>query len=254
MSRTIVLALICALAAERASAADPPRVGGGWETIAITAGLPRFGTGRVHSFRLKAGGGARFRIEVQPLGGATLPSAIHVLVPNLRDSRFTIRHEDSGVAATHDFSMTRGIAGKEAEVRIIGYRLGKLRVRVSKLGAPAASGAAVLPAGGPGWKTIAITDALDRRGSGRVYKMRLGCKAGCRYRIEIQPLAGAELPTDIHVVVPNLKNGKFTVRHEASGVGATHDFSMVKGLPGHAFEVWIIGYRLGKLRVRLSKL
>lgn len=99
---------------------------------------------------------------------------------------------------------------------------------------------------------VKITSQLPRVLGYYHYEFRQSITQGDRLRICVNPVAGAELKTDIDILLPdpNLKKPKLL---ESSGIAASHDYTMRKKAPGDALIIRIRTKTLGDIRVRVEK-
>jgi hypothetical protein len=105
---------------------DFPGFGKPWQITLDPNGPKRSGMGYYKEFPVRVAHGDRLRIQLD-LGGASMRTHIEVL-----DSTGRKRIEFAKKAGTLDWTMTEGIPGERARVKIYADPPGKLTVVVSK--------------------------------------------------------------------------------------------------------------------------
>ncbi len=141
MTRLAAAALLgLALAAAAATAQPAPPYGKVIEvefTERSPTGLANADTSRSGAYYsaaiLNIEQGDRFRIEMSPVGGVEMN--LHVQVEKAAGTGFAA-HESSPFSKTGiDWTQEKGIPGKRAKITLYSYSVGKVNVRITKIGA-----------------------------------------------------------------------------------------------------------------------
>lgn len=99
---------------------------------------------------------------------------------------------------------------------------------------------------------VKITAQLPKVLGNYHYEFRQPITQGDRLRICVNPVAGAEIKTDIQILLPDptRKNPKLL---ESSRLALSQDYTMRKKAPGDALIVRVRTKTLGDIRVRVEK-